>query len=75
MPGRQLLRSGTSVGVYYRGVTRARSTAEFISKVEGGLQELEETVNWLKLLMEEQRAYENWLRAAPSSNRTILLAT
>ncbi len=48
--GRQLLRSGTSVGAHYREATRARSTAEFISKIEGGSQELEETAYWLELL-------------------------
>ena len=50
--GRQLLRSGTSVGAHYREATRARSTAEFISKIEGGLQELDETLYWLELLVE-----------------------
>ena len=45
--GKQLLRSGTSVGAHYRESTRARSTAEFISKLEGGLQELEESAYWL----------------------------
>ena len=52
--GKQILRSGTSVGAHYREATRARSTAEFISKIEGGLQELEETVYWLELLMEAE---------------------
>lgn len=41
--GKQFLRSGTSVGAHYREGHRARSTAEFISKIEGGLAELEET--------------------------------
>ena len=41
--GRQLLRSGTSVGAQYREATRAKSHADFISKIEGSLQELEET--------------------------------
>ena len=50
--GRQVLRSGTSPGAHYREACRSRSTAEFISKVEGGLQELEETVYWLELLIE-----------------------
>ena len=50
--GKQLLRSGTSVGAQYREATRARSTAEFVSKVEGGLQELEEAIYWLELLVE-----------------------
>lgn len=52
--GRQVLRSGTSVGAHYREARRARSDAEFISKIEGGLQELEETVYWLELLAESQ---------------------
>jgi four helix bundle protein len=50
--GKQLLRSGTSVGAHYRESVRARSNAEFISKLEGGLQELEETGYWLELLAE-----------------------
>ena len=41
--GKQVLRSATSVGAHYREGMRARSNAEFISKIEGGLQELEET--------------------------------
>jgi four helix bundle protein len=35
--GRQLLRSGTSVGAHYREASRARSRAEFVSKIESGL--------------------------------------
>ncbi len=50
--GKQLLRSGTSVGAHYREACRARSTAEFVSKIEGGLQELEEAAYWLELLAE-----------------------
>ena len=50
--GKQLLRSGTSVGAHYREATRARSNAEFISKLEGGLQELEESAYWMELLSE-----------------------
>lgn len=50
--GKQVLRSGTSVGAHYREAVRARSTAEFVSKIEGGLAELEETGYWLELLEE-----------------------
>jgi four helix bundle protein len=50
--GKQLLRSGTSVGAHYHEATRSRSNAEFISKIEAGLQELEETVYWLNLLID-----------------------
>lgn len=48
--GKQVLRSGTSVGAHYREAQRAKSDADFISKMEGGLQELEETAYWLELL-------------------------
>jgi len=50
--GQQMLRSGTSVGAHYREAQRAKSNADFISKIEGGLQELEETGYWLELLSE-----------------------
>ncbi len=50
--GKQILRSGTSVGAHYREASRAKSDADFISKIEGGLQELEETTYWLKLIAE-----------------------
>ncbi|HSP00104.1 MAG TPA: four helix bundle protein [Thioalkalivibrio sp.] len=50
--GRQLLRSGTSVGAHYREAKRARSTAEFVAKIGGGLQELEETRYWCELVDE-----------------------
>ncbi|MEO1744474.1 MAG: four helix bundle protein [Cyanobacteria bacterium J06629_9] len=52
--GKQILRSGTSVGAHYREGCRARSTAEFVSKLSGGLQELEETGYWLELLVEAE---------------------
>ena len=50
--GKQLLRSGTSVGAHYREAQRAKSDADFINKVEGALQELEESGYWLELLAE-----------------------
>jgi four helix bundle protein len=50
--GRQMVRAGTSVGAQYREGSRARSPAEFISKMESALQELEETLYWLELMEE-----------------------
>src|SRR5947207_8976151 len=50
--GKQLVRCGTSVGAHYREGIRSRSDAEFVSKLEGGLQELEETSYWLELFIE-----------------------
>lgn len=49
--GKQLLRSGTSIGANYREAQRARSRAEFISKVHIGMQEAEETAYWLELML------------------------
>ena len=48
--GRQVLRSATSVGANYRESQRARSKAEFISKLGDCLKELDETAYWLELL-------------------------
>ena len=50
--GKQVLRSGTSVGANYREARRARSKPEFIAKVGDCLKELDETAYWLELLTE-----------------------
>jgi four helix bundle protein len=52
--GKQLLRSRTSVGAQYREGECARSPAEFISKLGGARQELNETLYWLELLTESE---------------------
>ena len=51
--GRQVLRSGTSVGANYREARRGRSKAEFIAKIGDCLKEADETLYWLELLAEE----------------------
>jgi four helix bundle protein len=50
--GKQLLRSGTSVGANYREAYRGRSKAEFIAKCGDCLREIEESRYWLELLLE-----------------------
>ena len=50
--GRQLLRSGTSVAANYRAASRARSRAEFISKMNIVIEEADEALFWLELLEE-----------------------
>lgn len=52
--GKQLLRSGTSVGANYREANRGRSKAEFIAKIGDCLREVDEPAYWLELLVEEQ---------------------
>jgi len=51
--GHQLLRSGTSVASHSREASRSRSTSEFCSKLDGLLQEADESQLWLELLNED----------------------
>jgi four helix bundle protein len=50
IPGRQFLRAGTSVGANYRAVCRAKSDAEFISKMGTVVEEADESAFWLELM-------------------------
>ncbi len=49
--GKQVLRSGTSIGAHYREGYRAKSDADIVNKFETALQELDETDYWLDLLV------------------------
>ena len=60
--GDQLLRCATSVGAHYREARRAKSDADYISKVEGAQQELEETGYWLELIAESETLPASKLR-------------
>ncbi len=51
--GDQLLRSGTSVAANYRAACRARSRAEFISKLGNVLEESDESALWMELIIED----------------------
>jgi four helix bundle protein len=51
--GKQLLRSGTSVAAHAREASRARSESEFCSKLDGLLQEADESQLWLELLRDD----------------------
>ena len=50
--GRQLLRSGTSVGANYRAVWRAKSRADVIAKLGIVEEECDESIYWLEMLVE-----------------------
>jgi four helix bundle protein len=50
--GRQLLRSSSSVGANYRSACRAKSTADFISKMGIVEEEADESIYWMELLVE-----------------------
>jgi four helix bundle protein len=49
--GKQLLRSGTSVGANYRAACRAKSTAELITKLNITLEEADESLYWMELIV------------------------
>jgi four helix bundle protein len=51
--GKQLLRSGSSVAAHAREASRARSESEFCSKLDGLLQEADESQLWLELLRDD----------------------
>ena len=48
----QILRSGTSVGANYRAACRAKSTADFLSKMATVEEEADETMYWMELILE-----------------------
>jgi four helix bundle protein len=54
--GRQLLRSGTSVGANYRSACRSRSRKEFVAKMGVVEEEADETQFWLDLVIERELA-------------------
>src|SRR4051794_12339203 len=72
MIGGQFFRSGTSPGAHHREAHRARSDAEFVSKMEGGLQELDETAYWLELLVEGQIHDSPQLRALTAETDELI---
>ena len=74
--GKQVLRSGTSVGANFREAFRARSDAEFLSKVGDCLKELEETCYWLELLVDGEILPADRLAALQSEcNQLIAILT
>ena len=70
--GKQVLRSGTSVGAHYREGIFGRSDAEFISKLEGALQELEETSYWLELLVDSGTISEDSVQDVARETRELI---
>ncbi|WP_425562819.1 four helix bundle protein [Mucilaginibacter panaciglaebae] len=54
MIGRQLLRSSSSVGANYRAACRARSKAEFHSKLSTVVEEADEPAFWMEVLIEAE---------------------
>jgi len=70
--GRQLLRSSSSVGANYRAVCRARSQAEFHSKLSTVVEEADESVFWMEILIEAEVISENILNPLLQEANEIL---
>ena len=70
--GKQLLRSGTSVGANYRAACRAKSTADFINKLSIVEEEADESIFWMELLIEGKIIKENLLENLMEEGNQIL---
>ena len=70
--GRQLLRSGTSVGSNYRAACRGKSTADFLSKLSIVEEETDESIYWLELLVESNQLRKNLVEDLKNEAEQIL---
>jgi four helix bundle protein len=73
--GKQLIRSGTSVGANYRAACRARSPAEFIAKMGIVEEEADETLYWMGLLAQGEMVDESRLRDLMQEANELLAIT
>ena len=70
--GKQLLRSATSIAANYRAACRARSQAEYFSKISIVIEEADETMFWLELLWESNIFKQELLQNLYDENEEIL---
>jgi four helix bundle protein len=70
--GKQLLRSASSVAANYRAACRARSNAEYHSKISIVIEETDETMFWLELLWEAEIIKQELLQNLYQENEEIL---
>lgn len=73
--GKQLMRSGTSVGANYRAACRAKSHADFISKMGIVEEETDEVIYWLELLIESTIVKSNEVESLKKEANEILAIT
>jgi four helix bundle protein len=73
--GKQLIRSGTSVGANYRAACRARSTADLIAKLRIVEEEADECLYWMDLIVEAKLVDVANLRSIMSETNEILAMT
>ena len=70
--GRQFLQSGTSVAANYRASCRARSGADFISKISIVTEETDETLFWFELLVEAELIPSKFIQPLTSECEELL---
>jgi four helix bundle protein len=73
--GKQLIRSGTSIGANYRAACRAKSTADMINKLKIVEEESDETEYWFELLIEAGLVTESQIREVYKETDEILSMT
>jgi four helix bundle protein len=73
--GKQLLRSGTSIGANYRAACRAKSTADIINKLAIVEEEADESLYWLELLSQGDIVKPQKLSALVSDINEIVAMT
>jgi four helix bundle protein len=73
--GRQLLRSATSVGANYRAACRAKSTADFISKMGTVEEEADECMYWMELLSEAKLVHAETLQPLMAEANELVAIT
>jgi four helix bundle protein len=70
--GKQLLRSSSSVGANYRAACRARSQAEFSSKISIVIEEADESLFWMEILIEAEIVKELEIKNLVAEGTEIL---
>ena len=70
--GKQLLRSGTSVGANYRAAIRGRSRADFIAKMGIVEEECDEALYWMEMLIESKLVKASLLKDLRNEGDQIL---
>jgi four helix bundle protein len=73
--GRQLIRSGTSIGANYRGACRGKSTADVIAKLRIVEEEADESAYWMELLIESGLLPEARLSELLQETNEIIVMT
>ena len=70
--GDQLFRSGTSVAANYSSACRARSRADFISKLSIVEEEADESLFWLEIIKEMEIFYATFMDSLMKENNEII---